>query len=71
MVEQWLAMVGRRPTAPTPGDATTLFACRIRQHHATGKTPFVMVYGLEAKLPVYRLISIINDDEQNNITDRV
>ncbi len=48
-----------------------LFACRIRQHHATGKTPFVMIYGVEAKLPVYRLISIINDDKQNNITDRV
>ncbi|CAF4138214.1 unnamed protein product, partial [Rotaria sordida] len=27
-----------------------LFACRIRQHHATGKTPFHMIYGVEVKL---------------------
>ncbi|CAF4165647.1 unnamed protein product, partial [Rotaria sordida] len=28
-----------------------LFACRIRQHYATGKTPFYMIYGVEVKLP--------------------
>ncbi|CAF3460611.1 unnamed protein product [Rotaria sp. Silwood1] len=48
-----------------------LFACRIRQHHATGKTPFYMVYGVEAKLPGDELIPIIHDDEQNNVTNRV
>ncbi|CAF3068175.1 unnamed protein product [Rotaria socialis] len=48
-----------------------LFACRVRQHHATGKTPFYMVYGVEAKLPGDELIPIINDDEDNNITCRV
>ncbi|CAF2747692.1 unnamed protein product [Rotaria sp. Silwood2] len=48
-----------------------LFACRARQHHATGKTPFYMVYGVEAKLPGDQLIPIINDDEQNNILSRV
>ncbi len=48
-----------------------LFACRIRQHRSTGKTPFYMVYGVEAKLPGDELIPIINDDEQNNITNRV
>ncbi|CAF3460544.1 unnamed protein product [Rotaria sp. Silwood1] len=48
-----------------------LFACRTRQHHATGKTPFYMVYGVEAKLPGDELIPIINDDEQSNITNRV
>ncbi|CAF3028738.1 unnamed protein product [Rotaria sp. Silwood2] len=48
-----------------------LFACRVRQHHATGKTPFYMVYGVEAKLPGDELIPIINDDEHNNITSRV
>jgi transposase InsO family protein len=49
-----------------------LFACRVRQHHATGKTPFYMVYGVEAKLPGDALLPIINDDdEQNNITHRV
>ncbi|CAF3953002.1 unnamed protein product, partial [Rotaria sp. Silwood1] len=36
-----------------------LFACRIRQHHATGKTPFYMVYGVEEKLPGDELIPII------------
>jgi len=49
-----------------------LFACRVRQHHATGKTPFYLVYGVEAKLPGDELIPIINDDdEQHNITHRV
>ncbi len=47
-----------------------LFACRIRQHHATGKTPFYMVYGVEPKLPGDHLIPIIDDDEQSNITNR-
>ncbi|CAF4200729.1 unnamed protein product, partial [Rotaria sordida] len=27
-----------------------LFACRIRQHHALGKAPFYMIYGVEVKL---------------------
>ncbi|CAF3434864.1 unnamed protein product [Rotaria socialis] len=48
-----------------------LLACRVRQHHATGKTPFYMVYGVEPKLPGDELIPIINDDEQNNIASRV
>jgi transposase InsO family protein len=47
-----------------------LFACRVRQHHATGKSPFYMVYGVEAKLPGDQLLPIINDDEQNDITNR-
>jgi transposase InsO family protein len=48
-----------------------LFACRVRQHRATGKSPFYMVYGVEAKLPGDELIPIIHDDEENTITDRV
>jgi transposase InsO family protein len=48
----------------------TLFACRVRQYHATGKSPFYMVYGVEAKLPGDQLLPIINDDEQNDITNR-
>ncbi|CAF3099757.1 unnamed protein product [Rotaria sp. Silwood2] len=48
-----------------------LFPCRIRQHYATDKTPFYMVYGVEAKLPGDELIPIINDDEPNNVTNRV
>jgi hypothetical protein len=48
-----------------------LFACRVRQHHATGKTPFYMVYGVEAKLPGDELIPIINDDEQDTIENRM
>ncbi|CAF5067751.1 unnamed protein product, partial [Rotaria magnacalcarata] len=47
-----------------------LFACRVRQHHATGKTPFYTVSGIEAKLPGDELITIINDDEENNIIRR-
>jgi transposase InsO family protein len=47
-----------------------LFACRIRSHHATGKSPFYMVYGAEAKLPGDELTPIIHDDEQNNTQNR-
>jgi hypothetical protein len=44
--------------------------CRIRQHHATDKTPFYTVHGVEPKLPGDHLTPIINDDEQTTITNR-
>ena len=47
-----------------------LFACRIRRHHATGKSPFYMVYCTELKLPDDKLLPIVNDDETNNVSIR-
>ena len=47
-----------------------LFACRIREHQATGKTPFYMVYGVEAKLPGDLLTPLLDVDEPINITNR-
>ncbi|CAF4204113.1 unnamed protein product, partial [Rotaria sordida] len=37
-----------------------LLACRIRQHYATGKTPFYMIYGVEVKLSGDEQVPIIN-----------
>lgn len=48
-----------------------LFACRIRQHHATGKTPFYMVYGIEPKLPGDQLLPIINNNDSNDSLRRI
>lgn len=59
-INQWDSYVDR-----------ALFACRIRQHHATGKSPFYMVYGVEPKLPGDQLIPIIEDEENTNISNRI
>ena len=45
-----------------------LFTCRIRQHHATRKSPFNMVYGVEPKLPGDHLTPIIDDDPDQQVT---
>ena len=39
-------------------------------HHATGKSPFYMVYGTEPKLPDDKVLPIINDDELNSVSIR-
>lgn len=37
-----------------------LFACRVRTHKATGKSPFFMVYGKESKIPGDTLKPLLN-----------
>ncbi|CAF1599806.1 unnamed protein product, partial [Didymodactylos carnosus] len=38
-----------------------LFACRVRVHQSTGRTPFFMVYGVEPKIPGDELTPILDD----------
>jgi len=50
-----------------------LFACRIRVHKATGKTPFFMVYGREPKIPGDTLKPFLNweEDWQFTLNERI
>ena len=40
-----------------------VFACRIRQHTATGQSPFYMVYGIQPKIPGDELVPLVDDDD--------
>ena len=42
-----------------------LFACRVRTHKATGKSPFYLVYGLSPKVPGDLLYPFLNLDVTN------